>query len=649
MSTGAFTLADVDKPKGQFTSADVDSTPPNTGWSDAYKRAGSAIVSGANAVAAKVLGAVSLPQGFSDISDWARHLTGQAEDSKPFWNDIHEAAKSPTQENLVKAVPIVGPAAVAASQDVKNKKYGEAAWDVVQPTVSAAVGGAVTGEATAGLAARKAAAADAAAAKAAQPSLTAASKLNQAIPATKSTPYTPQDYQTARPYLEAEHSGKGGVQEVRDSADSAISKIEDHVSNYIAQVPQDPITTNVKQDVAKVLATNPRGQQFVTAGMKELDGLKLDNPTITEADAIRRQLNAENKAVLKKNSYDVATARAADPGFAAREAAAESLRNGIYDQLEARGIEGVRELRQDEGSIIKIRNAAQNQLYNGERTVAGSGETSGLRRLGQAAARTAGTLVGAHVGGPFGAVAGSAAGESVGEAFTTPPQTRNALADQSFSAKVARPVEYPQVNLRAIPEKAEPVGTQGSFRTGTPGPLFQTNQSTLFENMTPQEKANIQARRMNPSQKVLDDPNATVAEKAEAREEMNRLSNVPPPVKLTNAVPAQIGPTSPLIRLAAPKAPTESDFAYRARNQGEEGLPIGGSKNNAAHATTTLEDARRLAPGRESVTGERQEIVKYDLSKLKEGKDFRRIKRPGQPDWIRMLRPLKEADLQVVE
>ena len=35
---------------------------------------------------------------------------------------------------------------------------------------------------------------------------------------------------------------------------------------------------------------------------------------------------------------------------------------------------------------------------------------------------------------------------------------------------------------------------------------------------------------------------------------------------------------------------------------------------SAAHATTTLEDAQRLLPGTEAVTGEPQEIVKYDLS-----------------------------------
>jgi hypothetical protein len=41
---------------------------------------------------------------------------------------------------------------------------------------------------------------------------------------------------------------------------------------------------------------------------------------------------------------------------------------------------------------------------------------------------------------------------------------------------------------------------------------------------------------------------------------------------------------------------------------------IGGSASNAAHATTTLEDAQPLLPGTEAVTGEPQEIVKYDLA-----------------------------------
>jgi hypothetical protein len=96
------------------------------------------------------------------------------------------------------------------------------------------------------------------------------------------------------------------------------------------------------------------------------------------------------------------------------------------------------------------------------------------------------------------------------------------------------------------------------------------------------------------------------------------------------------------------KPPATPNFAYRVRSQGEEGLPIGGSSSNAAHATTTLEDAQRLAPGRESLTGDPQELVRYDLSKLQEGKDYKRIPRSDGPDWINMLRPLKESELQMV-
>jgi hypothetical protein len=90
------------------------------------------------------------------------------------------------------------------------------------------------------------------------------------------------------------------------------------------------------------------------------------------------------------------------------------------------------------------------------------------------------------------------------------------------------------------------------------------------------------------------------------------------------------------------------NFAYRVRSQGEEGIPIGGV-NEHAHATATLEDAQKLAPGRESIYGEPQEITKVDLSKLKQGVDYERIQRPGQPDWIKFKRPLSEKEVQIVK
>jgi hypothetical protein len=92
--------------------------------------------------------------------------------------------------------------------------------------------------------------------------------------------------------------------------------------------------------------------------------------------------------------------------------------------------------------------------------------------------------------------------------------------------------------------------------------------------------------------------------------------------------------------------PQDSGFAYRVRDVGEEGVPATASH---AHASTTLDEAQSYVSGRESVQGKAQQIVKYDLSKLKEGVDYVRVKRPGQPDWIRQLRPLPESALQVVK
>lgn len=90
----------------------------------------------------------------------------------------------------------------------------------------------------------------------------------------------------------------------------------------------------------------------------------------------------------------------------------------------------------------------------------------------------------------------------------------------------------------------------------------------------------------------------------------------------------------------------ESDFAYRSRDIGEKGVPA--DQRSHAHATTDLGDLQQLAPGRASITGKGQEFVRTDLSKLTEGKDYVRMQRAGQPDWIRFLRPLDEGEIEVV-
>jgi hypothetical protein len=153
-----------------------------------------------------------------------------------------------------------------------------------------------------------------------------------AVPSTRSAPYRPEDLAAARPYLEAEHQGTPitDVQGLRDAADSAIGKIDDNIDNAIHSLPQqryaDP---SILQGVRQALSGHTRAS-FADQGMQELQDFNLDQPkNIADLDAIRQQLNAENKAVLKQNNYDVANARTTDPAFAAREAAASILRDKI--------------------------------------------------------------------------------------------------------------------------------------------------------------------------------------------------------------------------------------------------------------------------------------------------------------------------------
>lgn len=79
-------------------------------------------------------------------------------------------------------------------------------------------------------------------------------------------------------------------------------------------------------------------------------------------------------------------------------------------------------------------------------------------------------------------------------------------------------------------------------------------------------------------------------------------------------------------------------YAYRVRTVGEEGVPA--QQNVPAHATTTLEDAQRLAPGREDITGKPQEIVRVPLNNPD---NYTRIPRDNGPDWIKFKKPVPES------
>jgi hypothetical protein len=257
--------------------------------------------------------------------------------------------------------------------------------------------------------------------------------------------YSDRDYDVGRGYLEKHHTDVqqiGSVQDAYDAFDHIQKGMETEIAPYVQKYAKEPIATNVNMDVRDALKDNPR-QDFVEKGMAELENYNLTDPTIEEADTIRKQLNDENRAILRKNMWDVDTALGVDPAFAARYAAADSLRNGIYNTFEDKGVTGIREMRQDERSIINLRNAAERQLVRGDVRVRGSGESGPIRKMLAKGASyvggMAGAGVGAEIGGPLGASAGAEvgqlAGKKIGGLIAPGDLTRNELLARSMKVK----------------------------------------------------------------------------------------------------------------------------------------------------------------------------------------------------------------------
>lgn len=366
-----------------------------------------------------------------------------------------------------------------------------------------------------------------------------------AIPSTKTAPYSDNDLIVSRNYTEPHHTEVEpirSVQHVVDAHDYAIEGVENKISEKgLKVIPDEKIGVNILDHVKAGLSEGPSEAGFVERGLKELEGYDLENPTTTEADALRRRLNTKNRAILKKNKYDVAAARVDDPGFAARELAADALRDGEYNTFEAHGIDGVRELRQEEGSLIKVRNAAQNQIANGDKIVKGSSGASKLQRVAgktvKGLSAAAGTGIGGVTMGVPGAIAGQALGSEIGEAASAAlaPEdlSRDALVERSFTKKAAtgNPGDI-SVNLKAREPQPTPSGTQGKLPevmpSGTPEQLSLNAQDTPY----PAPAGAMQSvhnqllflqKEIRPLQAIINDPLATQAAKVEAANKLGKL------------------------------------------------------------------------------------------------------------------------------
>jgi hypothetical protein len=241
------------------------------------------------------------------------------------------------------------------------------------------------------------------------------------------------------------------VEDHVNAAQQLSDDIDTEVGRHVDKYGKDAITTNVNQDVRDKLADSPQ-QDFVEDGMNHLSQkFNLTDPTVEEAQKILTDINALNRATLKRNFWDVATALRADPEFAARYWAADSLRTGIDGALQERGVSGVRGLRRDQASIIRVKTALEKVASKGDQPVRGSGESGwfvknlakGASTLGAAGGAGIGGTIGYNVGGVVGAEVGGTLGYGMGKAFgdrlgkriAPGDLTRDQLADRIHTVK----------------------------------------------------------------------------------------------------------------------------------------------------------------------------------------------------------------------
>lgn len=257
------------------------------------------------------------------------------------------------------------------------------------------------------------------------------------------------DVHRARPFLETVHNNgipivgkEDAASQLVKASDVAVDEIEQHVGDLVRQFPQASVAPMQRAVVSRVAGMPGASADDIAAAQQVIAQYGLNRPqSLAAAESVRVRLNAENRAVLEGSGVRQRTAAMTNPVFVARQEAANQLRDGIYGALEQQGVEGVRDLRLAEGSILKLRNAADplTRGLRSESTVARTGTTSLPRRIVQKVSQLGGAAVGAQVGGPLGAAAGSEIGDTLTSGLTAKNMSKNELLERAFSQSFTSP------------------------------------------------------------------------------------------------------------------------------------------------------------------------------------------------------------------
>src|SRR5579859_4901096 len=270
--------------------------------------------------------------------------------------------------------------------------------------------------------------------------------------------YTPEDQTAVRPILEKYHNDNTPInspEAVVDALESDRVARDNKVLGAVDKYKNEPIRleknadgteSSVKQKLVEALKENEAVRPgFTEAALKELDRFNTTDPSVGEADALRKTLNNENRDALNTPAgwRDIADARDTDPEFAARYELQDILRDGVYGRLEDMGVEGARESRNLDASVIRVKNAALKQLTKSGTKMRGTGEAGPIRKGLAWVARRGGAAAGAGMGlatevpgaTEAGAALGSVLGEKVGKILSPGDLTRGQLLERSFKAR----------------------------------------------------------------------------------------------------------------------------------------------------------------------------------------------------------------------
>lgn len=236
---------------------------------------------------------------------------------------------------------------------------------------------------------------------------TAYGLLQRAIPVSiKNTPERTSEsvWRSVMPFLDEAHAATptSSTLDIYNATHRGVGAVETRLSDIVARYQTATVATNPLAAVRATLAKShqadavQKGVSAITAKYPQL----AKPVTLADGEGIRRELNAALDVKQAASNAKQASMAADDPVFAAELAVVRSLRDGIYGRLQGLGVRGVRELRQQEGDLIAVREASRKVLDKSDRPVGGASplmgaaayagaRAIGLPALGGMAARAA--------------------------------------------------------------------------------------------------------------------------------------------------------------------------------------------------------------------------------------------------------------------